>query len=263
MIDYGIPTLIEIDCLRDHFELAKRVGARFIEINLNLPQFIGARLDVPLLKRLSDDYGTILTMHLDENFNPFDFDPVIAQAYCDQLERCIETARALCAKKINMHMPRGVYFTLPQQKVFLFQRYRDEFLHRVADFQSRFADRLMQSGIMLCIENTQWHDQTFLGEAVDMLLQSPAFALTFDVGHSAACGDRDRQFLLDRSDRILHMHLHQAIGKTHHLPLDHGEIDLEKDLDFAERRGCTVVVEVKTVEALTRSFDWLRARDRA
>ena len=57
------------------------------------------------------------------------------------------------------------------------------------------------------------------------------------------------------------MHLHNAATGPH-MPLGEGRIDIESCLRRAERTGSAVVVEVKTIEGLRRSCEWLRVHDK-
>ena len=94
-----------------------------------------------------------------------------------------------------------------------------------------------------------------------ILLESTVFALTFDTGHNAG-NDFQQQPLIKRHiDRLSHMHLHDY-SKTRgaHLPFGEGELELGKYLDLAKAHDCRVVLEVKTVDGLRRSVEWLKAR---
>jgi sugar phosphate isomerase/epimerase len=96
---------------------------------------------------------------------------------------------------------------------------------------------------------------------VDLLLESPRFALTWDVGHSLSAGEADRPFLLARRDRIAHFHIHDAAASPPrcHLALGDGEMDLRGRLALAASLDARCVLETKTAEALARSVDWLKA----
>ena len=93
------------------------------------------------------------------------------------------------------------------------------------------------------------------------MLESPVFALTFDTGHNAG-NDFQQQSLIERHiDRLSHMHLHDySKARGDHLPLEEGELDLQKYLDLAKNHDCRAVLEVKTVEGLRQSVDWLKER---
>jgi len=91
-------------------------------------------------------------------------------------------------------------------------------------------------------------------------LESPVFALTFDIGHDAAADFADGPTIQTRIHRLRHMHLHDAQGRDHHLPLGDGTLNLPPYLDLAKQHNCRTVLEVKTPEGLHRSTHWLREK---
>ncbi|MDR3313838.1 MAG: sugar phosphate isomerase/epimerase, partial [Oscillospiraceae bacterium] len=62
-------------------------------------------------------------------------------------------------------------------------------------------------------------------------------------------------------DRLRHMHLHDQVqAKGDHLPFGKGALELEKYLQLAQQHDCRAVIEVKTIDGLRQSVDWLKAR---
>ena len=90
-------------------------------------------------------------------------------------------------------------------------------------------------------------------EAVEMLLESPVFGLTLDIGHSHGVGNRDIPLYEKHADRLIHMHGHDAPGKKNHLALGDGEIDLRCRFAWADKNHARVVLETKTIAALRTS----------
>jgi sugar phosphate isomerase/epimerase len=97
-------------------------------------------------------------------------------------------------------------------------------------------------------------------EGLDMLLQSPVFALCFDIGHNAAADYADEQAIMERANRLCHMHIHDARGHVNHLALGEGDVDLLKYLDLAKSHDYRAVLEVKTAAGLRSAVDWLTER---
>ncbi len=185
-MDLGMPALLELDGAEPCAALCRELRLRFIELNLNLPAYQPGEADVPSLRSIAEKYGIYYTIHMDENLNPWDFNPRVAEAYRQAAEEAIGLAKAL-----------------------------------------------------------------------ELLLESPAFGLTLDAGHSHAAGGVDEPLMI--SDRLRHMHLHDARGRRDHLALGTGEVDWPKYLSLAEERHCRVVLETKTAAALRQSADALRA----
>ena len=257
---FGMPALLEHEHLAQSAALCRALGLDFIELNLNLPRYQPGRVDAEEIRRLGERYGIGYTLHLDENLNLFEFNPFVARAWEETLLSNIDLAKKIGAKVLNMHLNRGVHFTLPDKKVCVFEQYLPEYLDGLRHVRDLCTQAIGNSGIHICIENTNgW--LPWQVEALDVLLESPAFALTLDVGHDHCTGGGDLGVILERKAHLRHMHLHDARrpGRDH-LTLGGGELDIAARLDLAQSRDCTVVIEVKTAAALTDSVWWLRQR---
>ena len=257
MIDLGMPTLIELRSPEDCARLCRELGLQFVELNMNLPQYQVDQINPDHLQEISERYHIYFTIHLDENLNPGDFNPYIAQAYQRTTDAAIAFAKRLKMPVLNMHLSRGVYFTMPDRRIFLFDTYRDRYLASMRSFRDRCEEEIGGENIKICIENSDGFTD-FHQEAIDLLLESPVFALTYDIGHNHSIGGTDEPVVLARQERLTHFHFHDAKGKRNHLPLGTGEIDIKKYLALAEALRCRIVLETKTVEGLRQSAAWMR-----
>lgn len=256
-MEFGMPTLIENKNLEENVDLCKELGLQFVELNMNFPMYQIPQLEeTERLKKLARENGIYFTIHLDENLNVCDFNPLVADAYMETTERALKVAEEIGAPLLNMHMNHGIYVTLPDRKVRLFGEYREPYMAAMHGFREICEKTAGDSGVKVCIENTDGY-QDFEREAIDYLLESEMFALTWDIGHSHVCGNVDEAFLMERRDRLYHFHIHDAKGTANHQTLGFGEIDLAQRLGLAETNGCRCVVETKTVEALRHSVEWL------
>ena len=256
---FGMPTLIETRTPQESAALCRELELDFVEINMNLPRYQLPQIDALELERIGKEYGIFYTIHLDENLDISDFNPYIAQGYLRTVVETIALAKKLGIPVLNMHLSRGVYFTLPDQKVFLFDQYSKEYFKSIECFRQLCEKEIGASGIKICIENCSGFTE-FQKKALCILLQSPVFGLTFDIGHDHSSGNVDNLFITENQGRLCHMHMHDALGKKNHLPLGTGELDIEKYLVLAEKRKCAVVLETKTVEGLKQSVNWLRQK---
>lgn len=258
MLQFGMPTLIETTTVDACAGLCIELGMSFIELNMNLPAYQAERMDIQKLRAVAERHGIYYTIHLDENLNPCDFNRRVAEAYTRTTMEAISIAGQLGAPVLNMHLSKGVYFTLPDRKVYLFEQYREEYLRGITRFRELCGSAAQNAGVTVCIENTSGYTG-FQLEAINQLLEHPAFGLTYDVGHDHASGGSDRAVMLERADRLRHMHLHDALPGRDHLTLGTGELDIHDRLHLAAEHGCRVVVETKTVDGLRRSLEWLRS----
>lgn len=257
-MDFGMPTLIENNTLEENVFLCRELGLQFIELNMNFPLYQIQQLEnTDYLLQLAEENGIYYTIHLSEDMNVCDFNPDVAGAFRRTAVRALEAAKKIKAPLLNMHMNHGIYVTLPDKKVWIFEKYRKQYEAAVREFRELLDQAAAGTDIKMCIENTDGY-QDFEKEAIEFYLQSEHFALTWDIGHSHVCGNIDEEFLMTNRDRLRHFHIHDALGDKNHQTLGSGEIDLRQRIGIAQACGCRCVVETKTIEALKRSVAWLK-----
>jgi len=257
-MQFGMPTLIELKSLEDCAALCKKLDLRFVELNMNLPEYQADRIDAGAFAEIAGRYGIYYTIHLDENLNPCDFNEKVANAYTETVLQTIGLAKRLRIPVLNMHLSKGVYFTLPERKVHLFDEYTDVYLAKLAAFRDRCEKAIGGANIKICVENAGGYDKEFLQKGLALLLESKAFALTFDIGHNAEIGAGDEEIIMRHKNKLCHMHMHDAKEKISHLPLGAGELDLPEYFRLAKTQNCRVVLETKTVAGLKESVEWVR-----
>ncbi len=259
---FGMPTLIEQDNLEDTAILCKNLGLQFIELNMNFPYCqIECLENIDYFLSIRKRYGLYVTIHLDENLNVCDFNQSVAKAYFETVRRVITVAKHLHAPIINMHLHPGIYITLPQEKVYLYEQYEDIYLKNMELFRKMCEEEIAKEDILISVENTDGF-LPFQRKAIEFLLESKVFSLTLDIGHSYCANRVDERIILERMDRLKHFHIHDAKENKNHLTLGTGEINLSKWLTYAKENNCRCVLETKTIEALTRSVLWLKEHDK-
>ena len=137
-IVFGMATLIDLTGLEENARLCNSLGLKFIELNMNLPQYqVEVLKNSGMFQDISKEYKVYYTIHLDENLNISDFNNAVTKAYLDTVKQSLLVAKELGIPLLNMHLSRGVYFTLPDQKVFLFDKYRDIYLMSILQIVER------------------------------------------------------------------------------------------------------------------------------
>lgn len=272
-MQFGMPTLIENRTLSENIALCKRLGLHFIELNMNFPEYQLDQLERgEALLAAAEAAGIYYTIHLDVNLNVADFNPLVSSAYLETVRRIINAAKQmLCLRDrygdpsqplvLNMHMNHGIYITLPDRKVQMYERDFDTYMKSFATFRSKCEEWIDGADIIVTVENTDTF-RSYEQEAIEYLLQSPQFGLTWDIGHSKATGEKDTPFLISHQSRLVHFHIHDGseVPPRNHLALGDGEIDLCERLRFAESCNGRCVLETKTAAALEKSVAWLRGR---
>ena len=270
-MQFGMPTLIENHTLEENAALCKALGLRFIELNMNFPEYQTDRLEqTEELVRIASRYRLYYTIHLDEALNIADFNPLVSQAYLETVRRTISAAKVLLPLRdrygdpaqpltLNMHMHHGIHITLPDRKVQMYERDFETYMQSFAVFRTLCEEWIGSSDIMIAVENTDGF-RAYEQKSIAYLLESPKFGLTWDIGHSKVIHEDDVPFLMAYRERLIHFHIHDAteVPPRNHLPLGGGEIDLRARLQLAEERSARCVLETKTIAALKQSVQWLR-----
>ena len=271
MMQFGMPTLIENKTLEDNINLCSSLGLNFIELNMNFPEYQVDELEQnDRLIELADKAGIYYTIHLDENLNIADFNRLVSEAYLETVRRSIEVAKALLPLRdlygdasqpltLNMHMHHGIYITLPDRKVQMYDRDFDTYMKSFSVFREKCEEWIGDSDIRIAVENTDGFRE-YEKKAIEFLLESSKFGLTWDIGHSKAIGEKDVPFIMSHQDHLIHFHIHDGSENPprNHLALGDGEIDIKDRLNLAKERNARCVLETKTIEALKKSVIWLK-----
>ena len=270
-MQFGMPTLIENRSLEDNVALCSELGLQFIELNMNFPEYQTEYLEqTDRLMRLAEQAGIYYTVHLDENLNIADFNQLVSEAYLETVRRSIAATVKLLPLRdrfgdktqpliLNMHMNHGIYITLPDRKVQMYERDFETYMQSFEAFRSRCEEWIDDSDVMIAVENTDGFRE-YEKKAIEHLLDSTRFGLTWDIGHSKAIGEKDVPFLMEHQNSLIHFHIHDGSEKPqrNHLALGDGEINLKERLNLSESRNARCVLETKTIAALKQSARWLR-----
>ena len=274
MLQFGMPTLIENRTLEDNAALCGSLGLRFIELNMNFPEYQMEQLErTDALLQVAERAGIYYTVHLDENLNIADFNRLVSDAYLETVRRTVSAAKKLLCLRdrygdrnqpltLNMHMNHGIFITLPDRKVQMYDRDFETYIHSFTVFRSLCEEWIGDSDILIAVENTDGF-RDYEKKAIDCLLESPKFGLTWDIGHSKAVREKDVPFILEHRERLAHFHIHDGTETPprNHLALGDGEIDLRERLALAGSMHARCVLETKTIEALKRSVQWLHRNE--
>ena len=152
-MDFGMPTLIEIPDLEQSAALCRRLGLKFMEINMSFPQYQPECLDADRLLELKEKYGIYFTVHIDESLDPACVNAGVAQAYLDTMLETVALAKKAGIPVLNMHLQRGVYVTLPGG-AHIYAENQDFYLGKMREFRDRVTEAIGSSDVMVCVENT-------------------------------------------------------------------------------------------------------------
>lgn len=255
---FGMPTLVECRDIFECRDAAVENGLDFIEINMSFPQYLPSALSAKALLEITRKDGIFYTIHADEMLNPFDFNPKVSASYFDVMRDTIRFAIKVGVPVINMHLLKGVYVTLPGKVILLSDVYRKQYLARVLEFIKMCEDEIGNNALKIAIENVDSNPFTESQlEALKMFMKSPVFALTLDTGHELCLDFEDSHVFKEYPDKLCHLHLHDARGKSAHLPLGTAEVSVfDKLSQLPSNKTC--LIEVKTLAGLRESVEYLK-----
>lgn len=256
----GMPSLIGFDDFRQNIELCRKLDLDFIELNLNLPYCDPDKI-ISFVHNNSGIMKNIgITLHLPEEIDIANHHKAIRDGFIKFIKETLDIAGELNASILNLHIQPGIYFTLPDRKEWINEKYSGNFIKIFADSLAELDEYAKTSNGRLCFENTKINNYTL--DCFREVRKYDSLYYTWDVGHDASSGFQFSKFLNGDISRVAHMHLHDFDGAKDHNPLYSGKIDIDKHLRLAAASDISVVIEVKSGEALAESIKRIREGDR-
>ena len=255
---YGIPSLMEFCDVESHAAFCAEHGFDFVELNMTYPWFQKDSLDADRILAAGEKCGTGFTIHLHDQVNPFELCGDLREASVENILFAAELAAKLDLPRITMHLLPGMYSSVNGRKMYIYEKCLPQYLALAKRFRDLISEKLDGSKTVLCIENTNGFSE-YQKKAILLLLESPCFGLTYDIGHDSKTGFADESFVMSHRDRLCHFHLHDASPTANHLALGEGGLDIRKYLRLAEQLNSSVLVEVKESSALIKSKEYLHA----
>ena len=256
----GMPALVEYSTLNQLIELCMKLKLSFIELNMNLPYNFIQNLSPNELKKITKETNIKFTMHMPDEADIGSFYESVRAGYVQLFSDTIDWAKEAGVKLLNLHIMEGAKMTLPDRKVYIYDKYSKEFTENFIKSIKTLSSKAQKNNIVLSIENSSNFGKRYIQDVLDEALTYPKIKLTWDTGHDAVSNFKDRIYLLENREHIAHMHLHDAKGINDHQVLFEGELNIKKLLDFAQSMNIMTLIEVKTEEALIKSIDNLGKR---
>jgi sugar phosphate isomerase/epimerase len=253
MISFGMPSLIELPTIEDQISLCNELDLDFIELNLNLPIFLPENLSAEKIRNLSKNHDIHFTLHLPEELDITSFQPSMRNGDIQRCKELIVWAKEAGIHLVNAHVQNGIFFTLPDRKIWVNEVYEKEFNSLFIESYKEIWAFAMQNEITFSVENTRNFHIPFLQRGLEQLSSLSNFAITWDVGHDARGDYQEFPFFEKHLDKLAHMHLHDYDGHSDHLPLFTGSVPILERLSVAKKQSASVVIEIKTVKALKKS----------
>ena len=256
---FGIPALIGYQELRPNLDLCKDLGLDFVELNMNLPYSFPENISTRDVRAAMKD-GMRFSVHLHDELDLGSLQPSVRQGHIQRCEEALRWGSRHGVFLINLHLNPGVYFTLPDRKVWVYERYLEEHIESLNDSFGRLSSLAESLGIRICVENTGHFTLPFMRKAAESVIDLPSVGLCWDIGHDGRSGLKEESFMLSHIDRVWHMHFHDWDGRSDHQIPFTGQLECDRYLRLAKEREMSVLVEVKTEEAVRAAVRIMRDR---
>jgi len=245
----GMPTLLELPSIENTVSFCKELVLRLIELSMTRPEFLPISLSSSKLRRIMNREGIEFTLHLPEEIDLASFHDEVRDAWIRNMIKTLNWASDSGITNATMHLTNGIYYTMPGEKVWLYDEYCESYVQRIKGALDDIRSNTPGS-ICLCVENCGNFGLPFICRALD----ENDLHLTWDVGHDAESGFADSPYINAHLDRVRHIHLHDFDGiRAHQCPYS-GQVNVDAALRFARERQLRVIVEVKTATALAESI---------
>ena len=247
IMKFGMPTLVTFNNILENIEFAKNNNLDFIELNMDLPYC----LDIE--KEDLTRYNKEFTMHISEKVNVASLNENLRVSYLNEAIREINLGIKNNIKKFTLHIDSGVYFTLPTEKFFLNEKYKDIYIKHLNESCKVLNEIAKENDISINFENTKIHKFTY--KAFEIINNYEYLGYTLDIGHNEKNKNKAYEELI-KTNKIRHIHLHDYDGKTDHLTIGEGIIDLNKYTTLLKNNY--TVIEIKVQDELVNSINYLR-----
>jgi sugar phosphate isomerase/epimerase len=256
---FGLPALIEFDDIKPNLDLCQELGLDFLELNMNLPYSFPENLGSREMRRALKE-GLRFSLHMHDELDLGSLHPSVRQGHLSRCEKALHWGAENGVFLLNLHLNPGVYFTLPDRKVWVYERYLERYVDSLVHSFSYLSTVAESLEVSMCVENTGHFALPFMRRAVESVLDLDSVGLCWDIGHDARAGHREEDFMLAHLDRVWHMHFHDYDGSSdHQLPFT-GLIDCPRYLGLAEENDMSVLIEVKTEKAVREAVRTMRRR---
>ncbi|NLJ57679.1 MAG: sugar phosphate isomerase/epimerase [Tissierellia bacterium] len=257
---FGMPALVEFNTLNELIDLCLKLNLNFIELNMNMPYNFIEKLNPLELKNITKETNIQFTMHMPDEADLGSFYESVRKGYVQLFLDTIDWAKEAGVKLLNIHIIEGAKMTLPHKKVYIYDQYSEDFSNNFIKSIKTLSKKAKENDLIIAIENSSNFGKPFIQKTLDQALSYSNIKLSWDTGHDAVSNFTDKIYLMKNQNHIAHMHLHDARGKSDHQVLFEGDLKIEELLNFANERNITVLVEVKTAQALIKSIENLKTK---
>ena len=208
----GMPALVEYNTLNKLVDLCLKLKLDFIELNMNLPYNFIESIKPEDLKKIAKETKIEFTMHMPDDADLGTFYKSVRKGYVELFSDTMDWAKEAGVKLLNMHIIEGAKMTLPDNRIYIYEQYSDEFKNNFVESISMLSEKAVKSNLILAIENSSNFGKSYIQQALNKSIQYPNIKLTWDTGHDAVSKFTDKGYLMLHENKFSHMHLLDVTG---------------------------------------------------
>lgn len=251
----GMPVLMEFDTVEENVIVAKTLGLDFVELNINMLYCTPTESFRQELLDLKEKYSISFTMHY--------YDTLQISSDSRHYRNYVYTEVSEIGKylenvvdKMVFHIEPGAYMTINSVKNYVFAK-DPNYVKRTINTMKTVQEILSTFHIDSVFENVPIHpfmEELYKDVSINKL------PMCYDIGHDVIYNDYlFMSFKEKYKPTIKHMHMHNVYNKKDHQEITKGELLITKYIDYCNQNRIDCVVEVKDLENLKRSIDFLKS----
>ena len=136
---------------------------------MNMPDNCPEALDPLEVRDVTRSTGIEFTLHSPDELDLGSLHPTVREGHLGRMREALGWSAQAGVKVLNMHLSPGIYFTLPDRRVWIYDRYVDEFTANLWTAYQEMIPLARASGVDICTENVNNFDLPFVAQAVDEL----------------------------------------------------------------------------------------------
>lgn len=245
-----MPILVELNSLEENIKLFQKLNLDFIELNLDIPYCFLENIETSLL-----DSNTF-TIHLSEKIDVGELNYNLRNFYLKEIERIIAFGTKHNIFKYNIHLDPDIHFSLPDKKIFIYEKYLDDYLKAYKDSCDTLSKIANEYNATILFENVKIESYTL--KAIEIISNYNNLFFTLDLGHNIRYDNISKKQFLKYENKIKHIHLHDFNGSKDHQELFTGLLNIKEELEFCDKHNLDVLIEVKREEELINSVNKLK-----
>jgi len=252
-VKFGMPTLMELDTIKQNLDLAKKLKLDFLELNINMNYCYPTPECRTELLKLKEEYQIDLSLHYYDTVDVSSQNKNYREFLYKDIRELASNLNGVIDRMI-VHIEPGAFMTIHSEKRYVY-KFDKGYEKRTVDTLKKVKAILNEFNILLMLENVPIHP--FMENLYKSLGEND-FTFCWDIGHDLIYNNKLFSSFKEKYNlQVGHMHMHNVDNLKDHQELQKGQLDIPKYIEFAHKNNLNVVIEVKDIDNLTKSVNYI------